>query len=146
MSYLPKDMPSPIPTVDDAVFWQACQEERLVVRRCKTCAKFYHPPLPTCPNCGSPDVTWEQVSGFGTVYTYTIGHHAVHPALKGHAPYNVSIVLLDDADDVRLISNVVDVPNEEMHIGLPVEVHFEPAGNGQMLPRFRRRVAQGGAA
>ena len=141
MSYLPEGMPSPHPTVDDAPFWQACQEKRLVIRRCEDCRLFYHPPLPTCPHCGSAHVHWKPVSGRGTVYSYTIGHHAVHPSLKGHSPYNVSVVLLDDADDVRLITNVVDVPPEQMAIGLPVEVCFEPSGEGQMVPRFKRRAS-----
>lgn len=143
MSYLPEGMPSPHPTVDDAPFWAACQEKRLVVRRCESCLKCFHPPLPTCPNCASTQLSWQPVSGRGTVYTYTIGHHAVHPALKGHPPYNVSIVLLDDADDVRLISNVVDVAPADMYIGLPVEVCFEPSSEGPLLPRFKKAGTPG---
>jgi len=138
MSYLPEGMPSPHPTLDDAPFWAACQERRLVIRHCDHCMKFFHPPLPTCPHCASGTLSWRPVSGRGSVYTYTIGHHAVHPALRGHPPYNVAIVLLDDADDVRLISNVVDATPQEMRIGLPVEVCFEPAGDGTLLPRFRK--------
>ncbi|HZZ01743.1 OB-fold domain-containing protein [Paraburkholderia sp.] len=88
---------------------------------------------------------WKEISGNGTVFTYTIGHHAVHPALKGHGPYNVSVILLDDADDVRLVSNVIAVPPEELAIGMPVTVCFEPVGNGMLLPRFRRRNPSSGS-
>ncbi len=143
MSYLPAGIPAPRPTVDDAPFWQACQEQRLVIRHCGGCGRFFHPPMPCCPRCGSMDVSWQPVSGRGTIYTWTVAHQAVHPALKGHGPYNVSVVLLDDADDVRLVTNVVDVPPNGLHIGLPVEVCFEDAGDGTLLPRFRRANREG---
>jgi len=139
VSYLPENMPSPRPTLDDAPYWQACQERRLVIRYCEQCAHFFHPPLPNCPRCSSTQLTWKQVSGRGTIYTYTVGHYAVHPSLKGHPPYNVCVVLLDDADDVRLVTNVVDVAPEALEIGLPVQVCFEPSGDGTLIPRFRRR-------
>lgn len=139
MSYLPDAMPSPRPTLDDAPYWQACQDKQLVIRHCEHCHQFFHPPLPMCQKCGSFNLSWKPVSGDGTVYSYTVGHHAVHPSLKGHAPYNVCVVLLDDADDVRLVSNVVDVEPAELKIGLPVSVCFEAAGDGTLLPRFRRR-------
>lgn len=139
MSYLPAGLPSPHATIDDAPFWQACQEQRLVIRHCESCHQFFHPPLPFCQKCGSANLTWKPVSGHGTVYSYTIGHYAVHPSLKGHAPYNVSVVLLDDADDVRLVSNVVDAEPPALKIGLPVTVCFEASGEGTLLPRFRVR-------
>lgn len=141
MSYLPPEIPVPRPTVDDAPFWQACQERRLVIRHCDSCAHFFHPPMPCCPRCGSFEVSWKPVSGHGTIYTYTVGYQAVHPALKGHGPYNVSVILLDDADDVRLVTNVIDVAPAELRIGMPVKVCFEEAGDGTLLPRFRRADA-----
>ena len=144
MSYMPAGIPAPRPTTDDAPFWQACQERRLVIRHCDNCQHFFHPPLPTCPRCGSFTLSWKPVSGSGTVYTYTVGHQAVHPALKDHGPYNVSVVLLDDADDVRIVTNIVDVAPEDLHIGMPVTVCFEEAGDGTLLPRFRRAEAKGG--
>ena len=79
--------------------------------------------------------------GTGSVYTFTVVHHAAHPALKGTVPYNIAIVLLDGADEVRLISNVVDVPFAEMAIGLRVRVAWEKAAEGRILPRFRRDTA-----
>lgn len=141
MSYLPEGMPSPHATIDDAPFWQACQERRLVIRHCESCHQFFHPPLPVCQKCGSSHLSWRPVSGRGTVYSYTIGHYAVHPSLKAHGPYNVAVVLLDDADDVRLVSNVVDAEPPVLKIGLPVTVCFEPAGDGTLLPRFRSNTA-----
>jgi uncharacterized OB-fold protein len=75
------------------------------------------------------------------VFSYTIVHHAVHPALADHLPYNVVLVELPDAGGVRLISNVVDVPATDLRVGLEVEVVFEDLDEATTLPRFRRARA-----
>ena len=85
---------------------------------------------------------WKVVSGKGTVFTYTIGHHAVHSSLKGYQPYNVTIVLLDDADDVRLVSNVVDVEARDLKIGMPVTIFWDEISDGVYLPRFKKNLAK----
>ena len=77
------------------------------------------------------------MSGRGRVFSYTIAHHPVHPALVDRVPYNIVLVELPDAGGVRLVSNLVDVPVEEVAVGLEVEVLFEDQGD-VTLPRFRR--------
>ena len=101
MVYLPADMPAPKASKDDVPLWEGCNHKKLVIRHCNACQRFFQPPAPTCPRFASTNVGWKEVSGRGTVFTYTIGHHAVHSFLGGHKPHNVAIVLLDDADDVR---------------------------------------------
>ncbi|WP_084181701.1 Zn-ribbon domain-containing OB-fold protein [Polaromonas glacialis] len=146
MAYLPAGMPAPQATREDAPFWTACNEQRLVIRHCNACHRFFHPPMPACPRCASTDVGWQEVSGTGTVFTYTVGYHATHSALKGHPPYNVAVVLLDGADDVRLVSNVVDVAPQDMKIGMPVTVFWDEISEGVNLPRFKKRLVQGSGA
>jgi uncharacterized OB-fold protein len=138
VSYLPSGMPSPEPSPEDAPFWQACRERKLLIRHCNACQQFFHPPMPSCPHCGSTDVDWKEVSGEGTVFSYTVAHHAVHKALKGHGPYNIVVVMLNDADDVRLVSNLVDSTPADIRIGMPVTVYWDEVENGMFLPRFRK--------
>lgn len=138
MSYLPSGMPLPDPSAEDWPYWEACQQRRLVIRFCNACRQFFHPPAPSCAHCGSTDLDWKQVSGNGTVFSYTVAHHASHKILKGALPYNIVVVLLDDADDVRLVSNLVDTAAEDLRIGLPVTIHWDEVDSGRLLPRFRR--------
>jgi uncharacterized OB-fold protein len=145
MAYLPAGMPAPSASKDDAPFWEGCNQKKLVIRHCNACQQFFHPPAPACPRCASTSVGWKEVSGNGTVFTYTIGHHAVHSSLKGHKPYNVAIVLLDDADDVRLVSNVVDVEAQDMKIGMPVSVFWDEISEGVYLPRFKKNMTKAAA-
>jgi uncharacterized OB-fold protein len=142
MAYLPAGMPAPQASKDDAPFWDGCSQKKLVIRHCNACHRFFHPPAPACPRCASTSVGWKEVSGKASVFTYTIGHHAVHASFKGHKPYNVSVVLLDDADDVRLVSNVVDVEAQDMKIGMRLDIFWDKISEGVYLPRFKKSIVQ----
>lgn len=137
MSYLPADFAVPNALPHELAFWEYCERRELRIQQCLDCGRFRHPPQPVCARCRSTRAQWTQVSGDGEVYTYTIVHHAATPALREALPYNVAIVLLEGADDVRLTSNVVDVSPEEMRVGLRVKLVWESAG-GRSLPRFKK--------
>ncbi len=137
MPYLPADLPRLAPGRDDAPWWEALRRHELVVQRCAACGTWRHPPAPVCAHCHAAEARWERVGGRGRVYSYTIIHHAVHAALAERVPYNVVLVELPDAGGVRLLSNLVDVPPDELRVGLEVEVVFEDVDAELTLPRFR---------
>ena len=138
-NYLPESLPSPHPSHDDLPFWDYCRKHELRIQQCAACDAFRHPPVPVCAHCGKFSWKWTQVSGRGTVFSYTIAHHAVHPALKEVLPYNIAVVLLEGAGTVRLVSNVIDAVPHEIHVDLPVELVWEDLADGMTLPRFRKR-------
>lgn len=125
-------MPSP----DEIPFWDACRRRELRIQRCADCGTFRHPPGLICAHCLSTRIEWATVPGTGTVFSYTIAAHPTHPALRGHAPYNIAVVLLDEAGDVRLVINVMRVANEDLAIGMRVRLEWDPIADGQFLPRF----------
>ena len=138
MPYLSSDLAHLTP--DDATlpFWEYCAKRELRLQRCADCRAFQHPPIPGCGACGSGNREWFAVSGRGTIYSYTIVAHPPVPALAAHIPYNVVTVELEGADGVRIVSNLIDTPPDEVRIGLPVELVWEEAAEGVVLPRFRR--------
>jgi uncharacterized OB-fold protein len=127
--------PAPVLTDDNEGFWLAAQDGRLSIQRCQECGRFNHPPRPMCPNCHSLDLVWEEVSGVGEVYSYALLHHPQHPAFA----YPVRAVLVDLEEGVRVVSNVIDVAPEEIYIGMPVTVAFEPTVDEFAVPVFRPR-------
>jgi len=135
MAYLPTGLPRPRPTPDDAPFWAACRERRLVFQRCAACGRFRHPPVPVCPACRSPAVTWTEAFGPARLYTFTEVHHAAHAAVRERLPYVVAVVEFPAMDGVRLVSNLVD--GTPPRIGAALELVWEDAGEGLFLPRFR---------
>ncbi len=52
-------------------------------------------------------------------------------------PYNAVIVQLRDCGGVRITSNLVDCSNDEVRIGMPVELVWEDVNDEVTLPRFR---------
>ena len=132
------NFPRPIPEFDAQEFWEGCNRGELLMQRCSSCKKFRWLPQPMCPACHSIEGEWVKVSGKGTVYSYTIITHPVHPAARSRVPYNVAQVQLDEDPQLILITNLVGIQNEDIRIGMPVRVVFEEHSPGVMLPKFER--------
>ncbi|MFD9071071.1 bifunctional MaoC family dehydratase N-terminal/OB-fold nucleic acid binding domain-containing protein [Streptomyces lasiicapitis] len=133
--------PRPVINRDNAGFWDGVAGHQLLIQRCGDCARPRFPWLPGCNACGSPE--WEAVeaSGEGTVYSYVVMHHPPFPAfaVSDHAdaagPY--AVVLVELAEGVRVISQVVGVPPGEVRIGMPVRLEFRRVDEELELPLFR---------
>ena len=128
----------PIPEADALTqpFWEACARHRLVVQRCRHCGGFGHPPRPVCRGCQGREFEWAESQGRGEVFTYTIAHHAAHPAVEEQVPYGVVVVKLDDCGGTLVTSNLVDLPPDEIGVGLRVRVVWDDVDEGVALPRF----------
>ena len=121
-------------------FWEGSRNGELRIQQCSGCGLFRHLPMPMCPVCSSLDYGWTRVSGRGFVYSYVIVRHPVHPAIaeKEQVPYNVCMIELEEQEGLRLCSNVLNVPPEDVHIDMPVQVAFFRAVDtpGVVLPVF----------
>lgn len=140
---------APTPTPESAPFWTGGRDGELLIYRCHECGRFFHPPGPACWRCRGFDVAPEKVSGNATVAAYTVNRQPWIPGFD--PPYVVAIVELVEEPDVRLITNIVGIPAELVHIGLAVEVFFEqwPADSGDndqqvWIPLFRPAAAATG--
>lgn len=113
----------PALTPDTAPFWQGGAQGVLNIHRCAACTRWFHPPAPICPRCGSFEVGAQPVSGRGKVLTFTVNHQPWTPELKD--PYVVAIVELAEQAGLRVLSNVVDCAVDRVAIDMPVQVRFE---------------------
>ena len=80
-----------------------------------------------CPNCRSFRYTWELSAGTGTLYSWTVVRHPVHPAFSD-VPCVVALVEIDDCGQPRILCNL-DAPPEALLAGLPVRIWFERRGD-----------------
>jgi uncharacterized OB-fold protein len=94
------------------------------------------PAGPFCPQCRSQEVEWPELSGHGTVFTYTIVMHPVLPSLRECVPYAVAAVTLPDAGGVRLLGNIVQMDSDQLAVDLPVKVQWADIADGVSVPRF----------
>jgi uncharacterized OB-fold protein len=118
-------------------WWAHMKQHRLVIQRCAKCRTFRHPPSPVCFKCRSFEYEWAPVSGRGVIYTYTIAYHPPSPAMAQAVPYNVVLVELPDADNTRLVGNLLDAKDSEIAVGKPVEVAWDDVNDNVTLPQWR---------
>jgi acetyl-CoA acetyltransferase/uncharacterized OB-fold protein len=110
-------------TPETEFFWTSGADGTLRFRRCADCRAVQHPPAPICRTCGSSNLAVEAVAGTGVVVGFTINEHTWTPSIP--PPYVIGIVAIDEDPRVRLTTHIVDVPYEEIAVGLRVTVGFE---------------------
>lgn len=129
--------PAPAVTEDNLFYWEAARDGRLVAQRCASCGKLRHPPRTGCPYCQSLDFEIAELSGDGEIYSYSLLWHPRSPRFS----YPVIAILVDLAEGVRVVSNLVGSEPADVRIGLPVRVEFDPCDGGLAVPVFRARAA-----
>lgn len=117
-------------------FWNATSEHRLEIPRCGECGRFQMPPAPFCPACQSAEQEWVEVSGRGTIYSYTLITNPPFAEAAEHLPYAPALLELDDAPGVRLVSAIVNAPIDHVRIGARVTLCWQDLPDGVSVPRF----------
>ncbi|MER5184395.1 bifunctional MaoC family dehydratase N-terminal/OB-fold nucleic acid binding domain-containing protein [Streptomyces sp. NPDC002896] len=125
--------PRPVINRDNAGFWEGVSQRRLLVQRCRACGTLRFPWLPGCNACGGPEWDPVEASGEGRVFSYVVMHHPPFPAFD--PPYAVGLIEL--AEGVRIVSNVVGMAPDKVRIGMPVRLEFLRADDELELPVFR---------
>lgn len=133
MSELP--VRAPQPTVETQPFWDATAQGRIDLARCGSCSLIPWPPRAICPDCQSTDMTWETMSGRGTVYSFSVTRAGVGRAWKEQLPFVIAYVQLDEGP--TMMTNVVDCDADSVTVGMAVEAVFDDTGEDNALVRFR---------
>ena len=116
----------PSPQTSDLArpYWDAAAQGKLVLQSCTACGKVRHYPRLLCDACYCDTVTWIPSPACGTIHSWTVAHHAFHPAFAPELPY--TLVTVDLTEGVRALGRwraCADDP--AMAIGLAVEGAFE---------------------
>lgn len=134
-------MPKQSPVADelDKPFWDAANEERLVVQHCSACNRLQHPPQQMCYQCGSGrNLGWQQMSGRGTIYSYGVVYDTPVAPMQADQPYNLAVIQLEEDPGINMYSHLPGAPIDNVPMGAQVEVIFETTpGNGQKVPEWR---------
>ncbi len=130
--------PRPALTQDNAWWFDACKQHKLLIQRCTSCGTLRHPPEPMCGACGSPDWDTVEASGRGMVYSFVVNHYPEVPAFD----YPLAVGLIELEEGTRLVANVVGIDPGEIAVELPVEVEFVDHDEGLTLPAFHPITSQ----
>lgn len=124
--------PRPAVNPDNAFWFEAAKQHRLVVQRCTSCDTLRHPPGPQCPHCQSFGWDTVEASGRGTLYSWVVAHHPRHPAFD----YPLLIAVVELEEGTRLITNLTGVSPEDVRIGMPLVVDWHDPDPDLALPLF----------
>ena len=119
-------------------FYDAANEEKLVIQNCTACNLLQHPPAAACRKCGSGDnMEWKGMSGKAKIYNFTVVYDTPIRMLQEDQPFNLAVVMLDEDPGVQMYSHLPGTPVDQVPVGGSVEVVFEATANGQKVPEWR---------
>ncbi|MCL4335174.1 MAG: Zn-ribbon domain-containing OB-fold protein [Candidatus Thermoplasmatota archaeon] len=109
---------------------------RLIGHVCRNCNTVYFPPRDICPTCHRDSVGKMeeiQLSGKGSIFSYTVVHDAP-PAFRRQRPYIIALIKLDEGP--TLTAQIVDTKPENVSSGKRVHAVFRKIredGSGGIL-------------
>ena len=109
---------------EESAFYRGLAEGRILGQRCPACQKVYVPPRSACPSDGTPTNEEVELPAKGTVTTFCI----VNVPFMGQKitpPYVSAYILLDGAD-IAFLHLILDIPAEEVRMGMRVEAVWKP--------------------
>jgi len=84
-------------------FWHGLDEGILRTTRCLSCSHMTFPPKPVCPECWKSELEWVDLSGRGSLYSFT-EVSAAPATFADEAPYVLCLVDLDEG--IRCLSRI----------------------------------------
>ncbi len=117
---------------DNGWWWEACDEGRILIQRCKGCQTLRHPPRPMCGECQSTE--WDHIESTldGEVYSFVEMHYPKFPGYE----YPLVVAVISLAEGTRIVSNVVGCDPADVHIGMKVKGKVEKVDEKTTLPQF----------
>jgi uncharacterized OB-fold protein len=117
---------------DNKWWWDACDDGKVLIQRCKNCQTLRHPPRPMCGECQSME--WDSIESTldGEVLSFTELHH---PKIPGYQ-YPLLVAVMRLGEGTNIVANVVGCEPSEVHIGMKVKGKVEQVDAKTMLPQF----------
>ena len=115
--------PLPTPIVRTQPFWDALREHTVKIQYSPSSDQWVFYPRSHAPLTLQTDLEWREISGEGTLYTYTIARRPTAPDFAGEQPQIIAVVELDEGP--RLTSTLVNVAEDQISIGMRVRPSFE---------------------
>ena len=95
---------------ESAGFWAGLNHGKLLIPHCKHCDRFFFPPSPGCPSCGSPEFLADRaVSGRGDIYSWTVVYYPFEKEFVSEVPFVVAEVRLEEGPRLYTRLEGVDV-------------------------------------
>ncbi len=133
----PKAYRKPLPHIDEESrpWWEAAQRHELYIQKCRDCGDLRFHPRALCTSCMSARTEWVRCKGTGKIYTFTVTNQNQAGGFRDSLPYIMAWVEVDEG--LKMLTNIVDCPPEQVKIGMPVEAVFDDVTPEVTLVKFR---------
>ncbi|MFK5952070.1 MAG: Zn-ribbon domain-containing OB-fold protein [Desulfobacterium sp.] len=108
---------------------------KVMATRCKGCDEIFFPPRADCCHCLSSDMQWDEITGNGTLISYSQLKFAPI-GFDADLPYTIALL---DYGEFNVFGRIAaDVPASELKIGMPMKVISNVLSNGQLNYVFQK--------
>jgi uncharacterized protein len=114
--------PLPVPTPVSRPFWDGLREHKIVIQYSPSADRWVFYPRVLAPGTLADDLEWREISGLGTLYTFTVARYATAPPWADDVPQLLAVVELDEGP--RLTTELVNVAPERIEVGIRVRPVF----------------------
>jgi hypothetical protein len=116
------DKPLPEPTPVTKPFWDGLREHKVKIQYSPSADRYIFYPRILAPGTLADDLEWREVSGAGTLYTFTVADRPTAPPWADALPQFLAIVELDEGP--RLSTELVDADPDTLRVGMRVKAVF----------------------
>ncbi|MGY1812082.1 Zn-ribbon domain-containing OB-fold protein [Blastococcus sp. SYSU D00820] len=133
---MPGPRPLPEPTPVSQPFWEALAEHRIRIQYSPSLGEYVFYPRTLAPRTLADDLEWREISGAGSLYTYTVAERPTAPPWADAVPQLLAVVEWDEGP--RFSTELVDVAPADISIGMRVvPVFCDVPEQGVTLLRYR---------
>lgn len=129
------DRPMPIPTPTTQPFWDALAEHRIRIQYSPSAGRYVFYPRVLAPGTLADDMEWREISGAGSLYTFTVAHRPVAPHFAGDLPQLLAVVQWDEGP--RFSTEIVNADAADLEVGMRLApVFFDYPDSGVTMLRY----------
>ena len=116
------DKPLPVPTPVSQPYWDALREHKVRIQYSPSADRWVFYPRILAPGTLADDLEWREISGMGTLYTFTVARYPTAPPWADDVPQLLAVIELDEGP--RLTSELVNSTPENIEVGARVRPVF----------------------
>ncbi len=126
--------PLPVMTELSRRFYEGCKNNQLLYQKCRDCGEVIFFPKRTCSNCMGRNLGWQESSGKGKIFSFTVTYDAAPPEFMPHVPFVLAVVTLEEG--FNILTNIEECDFDDIRCDMPVQVKFDPVTSEVTLPKF----------
>jgi hypothetical protein len=118
--------PMPVKTPTTAPFWDALAQHRIVIQYSPSLQAYVFYPRVRAPGTLADDLEWREISGMGTLYSFTVARRPVSPHFADAVPQLLAIVEWEEGPrfSTEMVNVDIDADPAQLRVGMRVRPVF----------------------